>query len=58
MDKYIRPKRVLVMARHNDATNKWGALSSLAFNPNYISYKPNINSRTVQGERNTVVSES
>ena len=43
------PKGGLVMAWHNDAAKEWGALSPQAINPIDISYKPKINSRTLQG---------
>ena len=46
------PKGGLIMARHNDAAKEWGALSDQALNPSAISYGPEINSRTVQGDRN------
>ena len=46
------PKGGLVMEMHNDANKLWGALLARALNPSYISYKPKINSRTIQGERN------
>ena len=45
------PKGGLVLARHNDAAKEWGALGSQDLVPSAITYKPNINSRTVQGER-------
>ena len=44
----------LVLTWHNDASKEWRALSSQATNPSAISYKPKINSRTVQGESNGV----
>ena len=44
--------RGLVLAWHNDAANEWGALVARALNPSCISYKPKINSRNIQGERN------
>ena len=46
------PKGGLILARYNDAAKEWGALSALAMNPSAISYKPKINSRTVQGDMN------
>ena len=39
------------MERHNDAAKEWGALGSQALVPSAITYKPKINSRTVQLER-------
>ena len=48
------PKVGLVLARHNDASQEWGALLAQAINPSDISYEPKINSRTVLGERNGV----
>ena len=45
------PKGGIVMARHNDSANEWGALGSRALVPSAITYKPKINSRTVKGER-------
>ena len=41
----------LVFARHDDAAKEWSALGSRALVPSAITYKPKINSRTVQGER-------
>ena len=41
----------LVLARHNDAVKEWGALGARALVPSAITYKPKINSRTVQGGR-------
>ena len=41
----------LVLARHDDAAKEWGALGARALLPSAITYKPKINSRTVQGER-------
>ena len=45
------PKGGLVLAWHNDAAKEWGALGARALVPSAITYKPKINSRTVQGER-------
>ena len=45
------PKGGLVLARHDEATKKWGTLGSWALVPSAITYEPKINSRTVQGER-------
>ena len=45
------PKGGLVLVRHNDAANEWGALGARSLIPSTITYKPKINSRTVQGER-------
>ena len=50
--RYHPPKGVLVLARHNDAANEWGALTAQALNPLCISYAPKINSGKVQGEKN------
>ena len=36
---------------HDDAAKDWGALGYRALTPSSISYKPQINSSTVQGER-------
>ena len=48
------PKGGLVLARHDDAVKDWGVLGSRALVPSAITYKPNFNSRTVQGERTRV----
>ena len=45
------PKDGLVMAQHDDAAKKWGALGSRAIIHSAISYEPKISSRKVQGER-------
>ena len=45
------PKMGLVLARHDDAKKKWGDLGAQALVPSAITYKPKINSRTVQWER-------
>ena len=45
------PKGGLVLTRHDDAAKEWGALGARALVPSDITYKPKINSRTVQGER-------
>ena len=45
------PKGGVVMAWHNDADKEWGAHSTRDLDHSGISYKPKINSRTVQGER-------
>ena len=39
----------LVLERHDDASKEWVALGAWVLKPSYISYKPKINSRTVQG---------
>ena len=44
------PKGGLVLARHDDAAKEWGALGAWILVPSAITYKPKINSRTVQGE--------
>ena len=44
------PKGVLVLTRNDGAAKEWGALSAQSLNPSDISYKPEIHSRTVQGE--------
>ena len=44
------PKGGLVLARHNEAAKEWGVLGFWALLPSTITYKPKINSRTVQGE--------
>ena len=41
----------LVLACHDDATKEWGALGAWALVPSAITYKPKINSRTVQWDR-------
>ena len=45
------PKGGLVMARNDDNVKEWGPLGSRALVPSAITYEPNINSSTVQGER-------
>ena len=45
------PKGGLVLARHDDAAKEWGALGARALIPSAITYKPKINSSTVQGGR-------
>ena len=45
------PKGGLVLARHDDNAKEWGALGARALVPSAITYKPKINSRTLQGER-------
>ena len=45
------PKGGLVLARHDNAAKEWGALGARALVPSAITYKPKINSRTVQGGR-------
>ena len=45
------PKGGLVLARHDGAAKEWGALGARALVPIAITYKPKINSKTVQGER-------
>ena len=39
------------MAWHDDAAKEWVALGARALVHSAITYKPKINSRTVQGER-------
>ena len=41
----------LVLVRNDDAAKEWGALEDQDLFPSSISYKPKINSRTVQGGR-------
>ena len=48
------PKGDLVLARHGDAAKEWGTRESQYLTPSTISYRPQINSRTVQKERNGV----
>ena len=43
------PKGGLVLERHDDAAKEWGALGAQALVLSAITYKPKINSRTVQG---------
>ena len=45
------PKGGLVLERHDDTAKEWGSLGARALVPVDITYKPKINSRTVQGER-------
>ena len=45
------PKGGLVLARHNDAAKEWGALGAWALVHSDKTYKPKINSRTIQGEK-------
>ena len=45
------PKGWLVLVRHDNAAKEWGALEARALVPSAITYKPKINSRTVQGKR-------
>ena len=44
------PKGGLVLARHDDAENEWGALGAWALIPSAIIYETKTNSRTVKGE--------
>ena len=41
------PNGGLILARHNYDAKEWVNLLTLTINPSDISYKPNINSRTV-----------
>ena len=43
------PKGGLFLTRHDDTEKEWGALGERALVSSAISYKPKINSRTVQG---------
>ena len=43
------PKGGLFLALHNDTSNEWGALGTLALVHSAITYEPKINSRRVQG---------
>ena len=45
------PKGGLVLAWHDDAAKEWGDLGNRSLFPSAITYKPKINSKTVQGER-------
>ena len=45
------PKGGLVIAQNYEAAKDWGSLGAWSLVPSYVAYKPNINSRTVQGER-------
>ena len=45
------PKEGLVLARHDVAAKKWGALGAGALVPSAITFEPKINSRTVQEKR-------
>ena len=46
------PRNGLVLAQHDKAAKKVGALGARGLFPSAITYGPKINSRTVQGERN------
>ena len=46
------PKDGIVLAQHDAAAKEWGSLGAWALVPRAITYKPKINSRTVQGDRN------
>ena len=43
-------KEGLVLSRHNDAAKELGALGDLDLFTSTITFKPKMNSRTVQGE--------
>ena len=45
------PNGGLVLERHDENAKEWVALGTRALVPSAITYKPKINSRTVQGER-------
>ena len=45
------PKVGLVMERHSDTAKEWGALGFQDLVQSDITYKPKMNSRTVQGEK-------
>ena len=45
------PNGGLVLSRYDDAAKEWSSLGSWALVLSDITYKPKINSRTVQGER-------
>ena len=45
------PKGCLVLERYNNAAKEWGALGIWSLTPSAIFYKPQINSRSVHGER-------
>ena len=45
------PKGGLVIAWHDDAEKEWGDLVDWSLISSAITYKPKINSSTVQGER-------
>ena len=45
------PKGGLVLAQHDDSAKEWGENGARDLVPSAITYKPKINSRTVQGER-------
>ena len=45
------PKGGIVLAQHDDAVNEWVGLGAWALVLSATTYKPKINSRTVQGER-------
>ena len=43
------PKGGIVLVQHDATAKEWGALGAGALVPSAITYKPKINSRTVQG---------
>ena len=45
------PKGGLVLAQNDATAKEWGVLGARTLVPSAITYKPKINSRTVQGER-------
>ena len=46
------PRGGLVLVRHDETAKDWVTLGAQALVPSAITYKPKINSRIVQGERN------
>ena len=46
------PNSGLVLARHDDDAKEWGALRDRDLVSFSITYKPKINSKKIQGERN------
>ena len=48
------PKVGFILVWHDNTIKEWGVLAVWALIPSNISYKPQINSRTVQGERTRV----
>ena len=45
------PKGGLALARHDNASKEWGSFGAQYIVLSDITYKPKINSRTLQGER-------
>ena len=43
------PRGGIFLVGHDDAAKEWGAIGDRSLVPSAITYKPKINSRTVQG---------